>query len=99
MFLSSRWGKPSYEIENLPLSEFNRQKVFWEHCTWGMVDDLVALQHSTYVAVKSGKQGPDIPRVKKLAMYLSATKAFIIESTKTVRSAFVGIASAMKDRK
>lgn len=99
MFLSSRWGKPSYEIESLPLSEFNKQKLFWEHCSWGGIDDIMALHHSFYVTGKTGKKGPTVINVKKLAAYTSAAKAMIIESTKTIRSAFMSIAKAMKDQR
>ena len=99
MFLSSRWGKPSYEIEALPLSEFNKQKLFWEHCPWGGVDDILALHHSFYVAAKTGKKSPSVVDIKKMAMFTSAVKAFVIESVKTIRKAFMGIGKAMKDRK
>ena len=98
MFLSTRWGKPLSEIEALPISEINRQKLFWEHCPWGMTEDILALHHSFYVGVKSGKKVMDTVEVKRLAIYTSAVKKFVIESTKVIRSAFIGIASAMKDR-
>jgi L-fucose mutarotase/ribose pyranase (RbsD/FucU family) len=98
MFLSSRWGKPSYEIESLPLSEFNKQKLFHEHCSWGGIDDIMALHHQYYVMAKGGKK-IEIVKVKKLAMYTSAAKAFVVESTKTIRNAFMSIAKMMKERK
>ena len=99
MFLSSRWGRPSYEIESLPLSEFNKQKAFWEHCSWGGIDDIMALHHSFYVAAKTGKKSSNVVETKRLAMYTSAVKAFVIENTKSIRAAFFGIAGAMKGRK
>jgi len=99
MFLSSRWGKPSYEIESLPISEFNKQKAFWEHCSWGGIDDIMALHHSFYVSVKTNNKSKlSVVRVKEIATYTSAVKAFFIESTKTIRNAFMGIAKAMKDK-
>ncbi len=99
MFLSSRWGKPSYEIESLPLSEFNKQKLFWEHCSWGGVDDIMALHHSFYIGCKSRNKAPTVTEIKSLATYTSAAKAFVVESTKTIRAAFMSIASAMKGEK
>lgn len=98
MFLSSRWGKPSYEIESLPLGEFNRQKLFWEHCPWGGIDDIMALHHSSYIAIKSGKKPREVVEVKRLAAYTSAAKTFIVESVKSIRNTFMGIAESMKDR-
>ena len=96
MFLSSRWGKPSYEIESLPISEFYLQKAFWEHCSWGGIDDIMALHHSFYVSGKTGgKAKTSVVEVKRLAMFTSAVKKLVIESTKSIRSAFMGIASAM----
>jgi hypothetical protein len=100
MFLSTRWGKPSYEIESLPLGEFNKQKLFWEHCPWGGIDDIMALHHSFYVSAKTGgKSKNTVAQVKRLAAYTSAFKALVVESTKTIRNAFMSIASAMKERK
>jgi hypothetical protein len=98
MHLSSRWGKPSYEIESLPLGEFNKQKLFWEHCPWGGIDDIMALHHSFYMTAKTGKKGMSVVSIKRLAAYTSATKAFVIESTKSIRKAFMSIAKAMKAR-
>lgn len=99
MFLSSRWGKPSYEIESLPLGEFNKQKLFWEHCSWGGIDDIMAMHHSFYIAAKTGKKGPQAVEVKRLAMFTSAAKAFVVESAKTIRNAFMGIAKVMKEKR
>lgn len=100
MFLSSRWGKPSYEIESLPLSEFNKQKLFWEHDSWGGIDNLMALHHSTYMVVNtSGKSKADTPTVKRIAAYTGAVKVAIVETTKQIRDAFMGIVSAMKENK
>jgi len=98
MFLSSRWGKPSFEIEQLPLSEFYKQKAFWEHCSWGNIDDIAAMHHSFYVSARSKTNLPTY-RVKQIAVYTSAVKAFVVESTKTIRNAFMSIATAMKERK
>jgi len=99
MFLSTRWGKPSYEIQSLPISEFYRQKLFWEHCTWGVTDDILAMQHSSYMAMKSGgKTKITVPETKRMATALSATKAFVVESTKSIRSAFMSIAKMMSGR-
>lgn len=99
MFLSTRWGKPSYEIRSLPISEFNRQKLFWEHCTWGVTDDILALHHSNYMSMKSGGKAKfTVPEVKRMSSALSATKAFVIESTKGIRAAFMGIAKLMAGR-
>jgi len=98
MFLSTRWGKPSYEIEALPLSELNKQKIFWEHCSWGVTDDIMALHHSFYVAAKTGNKDLTVVKVKQIAAYTSAVKALVIESTKTIRGALMGIAKLMKER-
>ena len=98
MFLSSRWGKPTYEIEALPASEFRRQKTFWEVDPWGLESDLLAMQYSFYSAVKTRKPPQELPNVKKLAAYSGAVKAFIIESVSTIRKSVLSIASAMKDR-
>lgn len=97
MFLSTRWGKPSYEIESLPLSEFNKQKLFWEHCPWGGIDDVMALHHSFYVSEKTaGKSKPSTVDVKKMAAFTSAVRVVLKETTSSIRSAFMSIASAMK---
>lgn len=99
MFLSSRWGKPSYEIANLPLSEFNKQKMFWEHCPWGMADDIAAMHHASYIRAKTGgKSNLSVMQIKNLAIYYSAFRKIVVESTKSLRAAFMGIASAMKER-
>lgn len=98
MFLSTRWGKPSYEIESLPLGEFNKQKLFWEHCSWGGIDDIMALHHSFYVNVKTRQRDITVAVVKRMALYSSCVKIAIVESTKSIRNAFMSIASAMKDK-
>jgi hypothetical protein len=100
MHLSSRWGKPSYEIEALPISEFNKQKAFWEHCSWGMVDDLVALHHSSWVSLETrGKNKVSVTEVKKLALLYSAVRKVAVQSASSLRRAFMGIATAMKEKK
>lgn len=100
MFLSSRWGKPSYEIEALPLSEFNKQKAFWEHCPWGMIDDISAMHHAAYIRHKTGgKSNLSGLQVKNLAIYYSSFRKAVVESAKSIRAAFMGIASAMKEKK
>lgn len=99
MFLSSRWGKPSYEIANLPLSEFHKQKAFWEHSPWGMADDIAALHHASFIRAKTGgKSNLSVIQIKKLAIYYSALRKVVVESTKNIRAAFMGIATAMRDR-
>ena len=59
----------------------------------------MALHHSFYVSVKTNNKSKlSVVRVKEIATYTSAVKAFFIESTKTIRNAFMGIAKAMKDK-
>lgn len=99
MFLSTRWGKPTYEIESLPLSELQKQKVFWEHCSWGGVDDILATHHAFYVAAKTGKRSLTTTDVKRIAVYTSAVKAFVVESAKSIRAGFMGIFKAVKGAK
>lgn len=53
MHLSVHWGVPSWEIENLPQSEFYRQYSFWKQYKWGLTDDLIA--QSNVIAIKSAK--------------------------------------------
>lgn len=96
MFLSTRWGKPSNEIESLPLGEFNKQKLFWEHCSWGGIDDIMALHHSFYVNVKTRQKNITVAVVKRMALFSSSVRIAVIESTKSIRNAFMSIASAMK---
>ena len=55
MFLSSRWGVPSYEIESLPTSEFIRQKCYWEGSKWGMGNDLLSMIMSQVLSIRTGK--------------------------------------------
>jgi hypothetical protein len=97
MFLSSRWGKPSYEIESLPLSEFNKQKLFWEHHSWGGIDDIMAMQYSFNVSSTAGKRVSAV-EAKTIANRIGAVKIFVVESTKSIRNAFMGIAKAMKNK-
>lgn len=59
----------------------------------------MALHHSFVVAAKTGKKSSNVVETKRLAMYTSAVKAFVIENTKSIRSAFFSIASAMKGKK
>ena len=99
MFLSTRWGKPSYEIESLPLGEFNKQKLFWEHCSWGGIDDIMALHHSFYVNVKTRQKNITVAVVKRMATFSSCVKIIVQESTKSIRNAFMSIAGAMKANK
>jgi hypothetical protein len=96
MFLSTRWGKPSYEIESLPVGEFNKQKLFWEHCSWGGIDDIMALHHSFYVNIKTRKKDVNVTVVKRMATFSSAVRVIVQESTKQIRNAFMSIAGAMK---
>lgn len=96
MFLSTRWGKPSYEIESLPLSELNKQRAFWDHCSWGGVDDILATHHAFYVTAKTGKRSLAAIDVKRLAAYTSAAKVYVVESAKSIRAGFMGIANAIK---
>jgi hypothetical protein len=96
MFLSTRWGKPSYEIESLPIGEFNKQKLFWEHCSWGGIDDIMALHHSFYVKAKTGKKDVTVSVVNRMALFSSTVRVVVVESTKQIRNAFMGIASAMR---
>lgn len=99
MFLSSRWGKPSYEIESLPLSEFQKQKAFWEHCSWGGIDDIMAMHHSFYVSAKTGKRSLPSAEIKRIAVLTGAIKAFVVESAKSIRAGLMGIAKAVKESK
>lgn len=99
MFLSTRWGKPSYEVESLPLSEFNKQKLFWEHCSWGGIDDVMALHHSFYVNMKTRQKNITVSTVKQMAIISSCVKIAVVESTKSIRNAFMSIAKAMKVKK
>lgn len=99
MFLSTRWGKPSYEIESLPLSEFNKQKLFWEHCSWGGIDDIMALHHSFYVNLKTRQKNVTVAVVKRMASASSFIKVIVEESTASIRNAFMSIAKAMKANK
>lgn len=96
MHLSTRWGKPTYEIESLPLREFNKQKLFWEHCSWGGIDDIMALHHSFYVGSKTRQKGVTVAVVKRMAVFSSAMKIAVVETTKSIRDAFMSIAGAMK---
>jgi len=82
------------------MSEFNKQKLFWEHCSWGGIDDIMATHHAFYVSTKTGgKSKLTATQVKNIAVYTSVAKKFVVESTKKIRSAFMGIAKAMKARK
>lgn len=99
MFLSTRWGKPSYEIESLPLGEFNKQKLFWEHCSWGGIDDIMALHHTFYVNLKTRQKNITVAVVKQMASASSYLKIMVQESTASIRKAFMGIATAMKANK
>lgn len=97
MLLSTRWGKPSSEIEGLPISEFNRQKLFWERCKWGATDDLLALQHSYTVSVGTGgSSNLDVATIKKLAVFSSAVRRVIVEPATKLRKQFMGLARAIK---
>lgn len=99
MFLSTRWGKPSYEIESLPLGEFNKQKLFWEHCSWGGIDDIMALHHSFYVNLKTRQKNVTVAVVKRMASASGFIKVIVEESTASIRNAFMSIAKAMKANK
>jgi hypothetical protein len=98
MFLSTRWGKPSYEIESLPLSELNKQMAFWEHHPWGITDDVLALQHSFYVRTKIDK-APSAIEVKRMAYATGAVKAVVEETTKTIRAGIMSIAKHLSKKK
>ena len=95
MFLSTRWGVPSYEIENLPLSEYNKQKIYWEHHMWGVTDDLLAMQHNFYARAKGVKDPLSSVELKRVATYTGAVKAFVIESTKSLRASIMAVAELM----
>jgi len=56
MFLSSRWGVPSWDIESLPTSEFLRQKLYWERFKWGLGDDLLSMIMSQVLGIRSGNK-------------------------------------------
>ncbi len=56
MFLSTRWGVPSYVIESLPSSEFTRQKQFWDNFKWGVEDDLMSMLLSQVISARTGKK-------------------------------------------
>ena len=99
MFLSTRWGKPCYEIESLPLGEFNKQKLFWEHCSWGGIDDIMALHHSFYVNLKTRQKNVTVAVVKRMASASGFIKVIVEESTASIRNAFMSIAKAMKANK
>jgi len=56
MFLSSRWGRPSYEIEALPASEFEKQYFFWQWYKWGLEDDMLAQVASQILSLRTGER-------------------------------------------
>ena len=93
MHLSSRWGKPSYEIRALPASEFIRQKTFWETHSWGMDDDLNSMLLSQTISQRLSKAPIDSRSVKEMATNQCAYKPFIIEPVEHIRSQFDTMAS------
>jgi len=80
------------------MSEFNKQKAFWEHSVWGIADDILAFSLSNDLASKSGKAPIPVNELKTLAASMCSVKPFIIEPVKSIRKAFMGLASAIKSK-
>ena len=82
------------------MSEFHRQKAFWERCSWGGIDDIMAMHHRAYVMNKTGgKINTEVPDLKRMAFSIGTFKEKVVETTKSIRAAFMSIASVMKGRK
>lgn len=95
MHLSSRWGKPSYEIRELPASEFIRQKTFWETHSWGMADDLNSMLVAQTISSRLGKAPMDSRSIKEMATHQCAYKPFIIEDASAIRRQFESMSSVI----
>lgn len=87
MHLSTRWGKPSYEIEALPASEFQRQKIYWEAHSWGMQDDLAAMTASQLHAHRTHSTPTSARTIKEIAVDQCKYKPFVIEDAMSIRNA------------
>lgn len=98
MFLSSRWGKPSYEIEQIPASEFLRQKRFWEVSPWGLCDDVIAQFASWYLQSKTTTKSSNAYEIKQISAFSGTLKKFVVESASTLRKQFMGLARAINQK-
>jgi len=97
MFLSSRWGKPAYEIDQLPVSEFIEQKVFWDKYKWGMESDMLAMIMSQVLAIRTGKAPSKNPWLWKELSVMNCGKVLLQkmqDSGSKIRRAFMGIVQA-----
>ena len=91
MFLSSRWGVPSFVIERLPISEINKQKVYWSINEWGIQDDLLSLIASQQIAHRTKDKPPDLDVVKSVVIEKLKFKPHIVEDTQTLTNKIIGI--------
>lgn len=97
MHLSSRWGVPSWVIESLPISEFNKQKVFWSINKWGIEDHLLALLSSQLISHRTKEKPLDVNIIKDIVIRESNYKPIIIETTENLtRNIFNTLAPIME---
>lgn len=102
MFLSTRWGKPSYEIDLLPTSEFLQQKLFWERYKWGLGNDLLALIMSQVLGIRThSKPASDPFQWKDLALLNCGRKikTMATSNASSIRRGFMSIWNALKPPK
>lgn len=91
MFLSSRWGVPSFVIEQMPISEINKQRVYWSMNEWGIQDDLLSLIASQLIGHRTKTKPPDLNIVKDVVIEELKFKPFVIEDTQTLANKIIGI--------
>jgi uncharacterized membrane protein len=97
MFLCSRWGKSEYEIGEMPIREFNRHKLFWQHYRWGMNDDLHAMHLARISNSKDRKFEPwAIKDMTVLKGYTYRMIKIVRQPVSSIRAGFMAIASAIK---
>lgn len=98
MFLSSRWGLPSFIISNMPASEYQKQKLFWTICPWGITDDLTAMQVAQSLAHRVKDIPLDIKSLKAAAISQGKYEPFIIETEESLRASIFSFAEDVTNR-
>lgn len=89
---------PSYIISEMPASEYQKQKIFWTICPWGITDDLMAMQVSQLLAHRVKDTPIDIKSIKTVAIEQSKYEPFIIESEESLRASLFSFAEKVTNR-
>lgn len=89
------------EIEQMPVSEFDQHKWFWEDYRWGMQDDLISIGITNHMKSVSTRSKVEPWMVKQWTTqkdytYRLAMTRLIVKPVEAVRSGFMAIVDAVK---